>query len=132
VAATTVSGHPVVAAAVPAAVRQASACSASMGTMPAMLAELFPVEVRYTGVSTCYQVAMLIGSGLGPLVAATLAAIAAGGTGLIAGYVVLTCVISLLGLAGIPETAHRRTDPVEGATPSAPASSTVITGRGAE
>lgn len=104
---------------------------APRGTVqPAMLAELFPVQVRYTGVSACYQVAVLIGSGLGPLIAATLAAITAGGTGLIAGYVVLTCVISLLGLAGIPETAHRRTDPTEGAAHGGPASSTAITRRG--
>jgi len=105
--------------------------SAVMGAMLPMLAELFPVQVRYTGVSACYQLAVLIGSGLGPLVAATLVA-TAGGTGVVAGYVVVTCAVSLVGLAGIRETAHRRTGPPGGATHGATASSTAITGRGGE
>jgi MFS family permease len=90
--------------------------SAVMGTMTALLTELFPVQVRYTGVSTCYQLAQLVGSGLGPVVAATLVAIAAGGTGLVAGFVVLTCAVSLLGLAGIRETAHPGPGPSDAAT----------------
>jgi len=81
--------------------------SAVMGTMTALLTELFPVEVRYTGVSACYQLAVLIGSGLGPLVAATLVTVAAGGPALLAGYLVLTCAVGLLGVVGLPETAHR-------------------------
>jgi len=79
--------------------------------MPAMLAELFPVQVRYTG-----GVGLLSAGRADPapgsdhwsrqrLVAT------AGGTGVVAGYVVVTCAVSLVGLAGIRETAHRGTGP---------------------
>jgi MFS transporter, MHS family, shikimate and dehydroshikimate transport protein len=106
--------------------------SAVMATMTALLTELFPVDVRYTGVSTCYQLAQLVGSGFGPLIAAALVTIAAGGIGLLAGFVVVACGVSLLGLVGTPETAHRRsTLAVEGARRGVPGPDEVITHRGA-
>jgi MFS family permease len=75
---------------------------------PVLLSELFGTTVRYTGVSTSYQLAQTIGSGLGPLIAAALLAAAGGGTnsGLIAGYLVLIAIISTLALLRLPETAR--------------------------
>jgi MFS family permease len=75
---------------------------------PVLLSELFTTTVRYTGVSTSYQLAQTIGSGLGPLIAASLLAAAGGGTstGLIAGYLVLVAAISCLALLRLPETAR--------------------------
>lgn len=71
-----------------------------------MLSELFPTEVRYTGVSASYQLAQTVGSGLGPLIAASLLA-AAGGADptLIAVYIGVLAIISLTVLLRMKETA---------------------------
>jgi MFS family permease len=42
------------------------------GVLPALLADQFPVEVRYTGVSLCFQLSAVLGGGLVPLVASAL------------------------------------------------------------
>lgn len=72
---------------------------------PVLLSEIFPTHVRYTGVSTAYQLAVTIGSGLVPLAAASLVA-AAGGSGyLVATMLVVIGLVSLLALRAVPETA---------------------------
>lgn len=50
------------------------------GVAPVMLTELFPTELRYTGVSTSYQLAQTVGSGFSPLIATSLLAAAGGAT----------------------------------------------------
>lgn len=40
--------------------------------LPSLLTELFPPEVRYTGVSLCYQISAIIGGGLMPIAASYL------------------------------------------------------------
>jgi MFS family permease len=40
--------------------------------LPALLADQFPVEVRYTGVSLCFQLSAVVGGGLVPLLASAL------------------------------------------------------------
>lgn len=62
----------------------------------AVIASLFPVNVRYTGTSVTYNVASVIGGGFAPLVAATIAATSLGISGVI-GYVVLVSLISTVG-----------------------------------
>ena len=73
---------------------------------PIMLSELFPAEVRFTAVATSYQLAQTIGSGFGPLIAASLIAVAGGGTksGLVAALLVCAGLISTVAIWFLPET----------------------------
>ena len=48
------------------------------GVLPALLADQFPVAVRYTGVSLSFQLSAVVGGGLGPLVASWWVASAGG------------------------------------------------------
>lgn len=75
---------------------------------PVMLSELFPTEVRYTGVSTSYQLASTA-SGFAPLLGASLLAAAGGGTNtaLISAFVLVVALLSTLAVRWIPETRHR-------------------------
>lgn len=68
---------------------------------PVYLTELFPTRMRYTGVSTSYQLAQILGAGLAPVTAASLIAASGGGknTGFVALYVVVLCLIGLVALA---------------------------------
>jgi len=50
-------------------------CNSIMtGPQPALLAEMFPTQVRYSGASLCYQIGSIIGGGLAPLAATALLA----------------------------------------------------------
>jgi hypothetical protein len=42
------------------------------GVLPALLATQFPVEVRYTGISMCFQISAVLGGGLLPILAGSL------------------------------------------------------------
>ncbi|MFJ3186969.1 MFS transporter [Streptomyces halstedii] len=42
------------------------------GPLPAFASALFPAEVRFTGISLCYQLAGILGGGIAPLVAVAL------------------------------------------------------------
>lgn len=70
----------------------------SMTQVPAgaAIASLFPVDVRYTGTSVAYNIGAVLGGGIAPLVAASLAATTLGIAGVI-GYVVLISLISTAG-----------------------------------
>lgn len=70
---------------------------------PVLLSELFPTDVRYTAVSTSYQLAQTVGSGFAPLIAASLLA-ASAGTGLIAGFLAVVALLSALAIRLVPET----------------------------
>ncbi|KAA9165541.1 MHS family MFS transporter [Amycolatopsis acidicola] len=41
------------------------------GAQPAMLTQMFPASVRYSGSSTCYQIGSIVGGGIVPLLAAS-------------------------------------------------------------
>lgn len=72
------------------------AMSAALG---AMLAEMFPTAVRYTGISAAYQLATIL-AGFTPLVAGALLALAGGGRHI--GWVaLLVLVVSLIALAAV-------------------------------
>lgn len=88
-----------------------------MAVAPVLLTELFPTPIRYTAVSTTYQVAQIFGAGLSPLIAASLFA-ATGGTSttLVAAFLVVVTVISGIVARFLPET-HR--NELERAEPSA-------------
>jgi MFS family permease len=79
---------------------------AANGPQPAMFAELFPTELRYSGVSLAYQLGAIVGGGLAPIVAATL--LSASHTSLaITGYLVMISLLSLGCTVFLPETSHR-------------------------
>jgi MHS family proline/betaine transporter-like MFS transporter len=73
-----------------------------MGPMPALLVELFPTSVRYTGMAIAYNLSAAIFGGTAPMVCEWLIR-ATGGTQAIAWYVMLCCVASLLALLCIRE-----------------------------
>jgi MFS family permease len=70
------------------------------GPQAAWFAEQFPVHVRYSGVSLGYQVGTVLGGGLMPLIAALLFAAGGDTPWLIAGYLSVLAVLSVVaGLA---------------------------------
>ncbi|WPB89362.1 MFS transporter [Streptomyces malaysiensis] len=73
---------------------------------PVLLSELFPTEVRYTATSTSYQLAQTVGSGFGPLIAASLIAAAGGGTnvGLLVVFLIVFALVSTVAACLLPET----------------------------
>lgn len=74
--------------------------------MPVILSELFDTDVRYTGVSLVYQFSQMLGSGFSPVIAASLLALAGGGTNivLVAGFVVIVALASATVIWRAPET----------------------------
>lgn len=62
----------------------------------AFFADLFPVNVRYTGISVVYQMSGIVASGLTPLILTWLLDRAGGGVSLIVVYFVLTGAVSLV------------------------------------
>ena len=71
-----------------------------------LYAELFPTQVRYTGVSLGFNIATIIGGGTAPFVAAWLTKIT-GSSMAPALYVVAAAVIGLMALATVRETARK-------------------------
>lgn len=75
----------------------------SYGPMSAMYAEMFPVSVRYSGVSIGYALGAIVGGAFAPLISEALLT----GTkwsGSIAIYIMVLCVISFVGVSLVKET----------------------------
>ncbi|TDD96305.1 MFS transporter [Actinomadura rubrisoli] len=89
------------------------------GQAAALLAELFPTGVRYTGMSLAYQTASVLGSGFGPLIAAALLAAAGGGanTWLVSLFIAVICMVSAACVLAVPETRGRSLTGVDLAAP---------------
>jgi MHS family shikimate/dehydroshikimate transporter-like MFS transporter len=82
-----------------------SIAHASMyGPMSAYFAELFGTRVRYSGVSIGYQLASIIGGGLGPLIATYLVAAAGGSFWPVVAWMVTLCLITLVSVLVAAET----------------------------
>ncbi|MCD5422457.1 MHS family MFS transporter [Rhodococcus pyridinivorans] len=80
-------------------------CMATITSVsPTLLSELFPTEMRYTGVSLSYQLAATIGPGLGPVIAASLVAATGGNNYTVAGLLAVAGIISIVSLRFVPET----------------------------
>lgn len=86
-----------------------------LAVAPAMLTELFPTKLRYTGVSMTYQTVQIIGPGLGPVAAASIIAAAGGSTTWVSLALVGCGAISVICLFLTPET--RSSDITEAAAP---------------
>ncbi|MCK0176380.1 MFS transporter [Mycolicibacterium sp. F2034L] len=66
------------------------------GAQGTLYASLFPARIRYTGLSTVYQLSGVYSSGLTPLILTALIAAAGGSPWLACGYLVTTAVISIV------------------------------------
>ncbi|WP_084963639.1 MFS transporter [Thermoactinospora rubra] len=84
------------------------ATSGTYGPMAAILAEMFPPQVRYTGISLAYQGAGAIFGGLSPLAATALVGAFGGAAWPAVALLVAMCVLSVVCLAAAP----RYRDPV--------------------
>lgn len=77
---------------------------ATFGPMGALLPELFPTNVRYTGSAIAYNVASILGAALAPLVAVALWAAAGGSPWLVGLYLSGAGVLTLIALLASKET----------------------------
>lgn len=77
---------------------------ATFGPMGALLPELFPTNVRYTGSAVAYNVSSILGAALAPIVALALWAAADGGTWLVGVYLSGAGVLTLIALILTRET----------------------------
>jgi MFS family permease len=75
---------------------------ATYAPMGALLPELFPSQLRYTGAGTAYNLGGIIGASFAPYIAQRL--VAEGGLSWVGGYVSLAAAISLLALYFMRET----------------------------
>jgi metabolite-proton symporter len=71
----------------------------------AMLPEIFPTSVRYTGSGAAYNLGGILGASLAPYAAQVL--VAHGGLSWVGGYISVAALISLLAVLGLGETRHR-------------------------
>jgi MFS family permease len=78
------------------------------GPQAAWFAEQFPLHVRYSGVSFGYQVGTILSGGLTPFIAAGLLAIGGGAPWLIAGYLTLLAVLSLIAALAAKDPAREQ------------------------
>ncbi|MEU6723305.1 MFS transporter [Nonomuraea wenchangensis] len=88
------------------------ATSGTYGPMAAILSEMFPPQVRYTGISLAYQGAGAIFGGLSPLVATALVAGAGGAAWPAVALLVGMCALSVVCLAVAPRHRDRVPAPV--------------------
>jgi MFS family permease len=84
----------------------AVAIAVAYGPQAALVSELFPTHLRYTGASLGYQIGSVLGGGLAPFIAAALYA-STGGSTAITVYMVLACLVSLGCALALAETAGR-------------------------
>ncbi len=77
---------------------------ATFGPMGALLPELFPTNVRYTGSAISYNVSSILGAALAPIIATLLWGLADGGTWLVGLYLTGAAILTLVALVLSRET----------------------------
>ena len=75
---------------------------AGFAPMGALLPELFPVAVRYSGAGMAYQLGGILGASLAPYISQLL--VTRGGLSWVGGYLSLTALMSLLAILALQET----------------------------
>lgn len=78
----------------------------TFGPMGAVLPELFPTNVRYTGSAMAYNLASILGAALAPIIAVALWRSADGSTVLVGLYLSAAAVLTLIALLLSTETKH--------------------------
>jgi len=81
----------------------------TIGVSAAMLAEMFPTSMRWSGIAISREIPAAIVGGTAPLVATALVAVAGGTPWLVASYLVMLSVIGLIGISRLPETLPGKT-----------------------
>ncbi|MGI5133136.1 MFS transporter [Pseudonocardia sp. CA-107938] len=81
---------------------------------PAFFAELFPADRRYTGAAAGREIASILAGGLTPFVATALAGADGSRWPLVAGYVMLGALITMIAVWKAPETFRRDLTAVSG------------------
>jgi metabolite-proton symporter len=76
----------------------------TFGPMGALLPELFPANVRYTGSGIAYNVASILGAAVAPFIAVALWSLGGGSPFWVGVYLSAMAIITLLALLAIPET----------------------------
>ena len=77
------------------------------GPQSALFAELFSVEVRYSGASLGYQLGAILGGGFAPIIATALLARNNGDSSILAVYMAAQCAVSLVSILLLAETNRR-------------------------
>ncbi|MBL8770023.1 MAG: MHS family MFS transporter [Phenylobacterium sp.] len=77
------------------------------GPQSALFAELFSVEVRYSGASLGYQLGAILGGGFAPIIATALLASNGGDSSIIAVYMAAMCAVSFVSILLLAETNKR-------------------------
>ncbi len=72
--------------------------------MPALMTEMFPARVRYTGLSVSYNISLAIFGGTTPLISTWLIKISGGDVWMPAYYLIATCLVAIITTFFIPET----------------------------
>lgn len=80
----------------------------TIGVSAAMLAELFPTTMRWSGIAIAREIPAALVGGTAPLVATWLVSVSGGAPWLVAGYLVVLSVIGLIGISALPETLERK------------------------
>jgi MHS family shikimate/dehydroshikimate transporter-like MFS transporter len=79
----------------------------TIGVSAAMLAELFPTRMRWSGIAISREIPAALVGGTAPLVATALVAATGGAPWLVAVYLVALSVIGIVGIRFLPETLQR-------------------------
>jgi MFS family permease len=78
----------------------------------ALLAQLFPAEIRYSGTSIAYQVGAILGGAMAPIIATALVA-ATGSSLSVAVYIASLCLASLLAVLALTDRRHETEHPAD-------------------
>jgi metabolite-proton symporter len=95
--------------------------AAVFGAQASFFSELFPTSVRYTGLSLGYQVAGALFGGPLPIIATALVAALGGAPWLLAGFMILTALVSGVAAYLAPETSRFQLDDAAPEPTAAPA-----------
>lgn len=77
---------------------------ATIGVSAAMIAEIFPTRMRWSGIALSRELPAAVAAGTAPMVATWLVAVGGGTPWLVAGYLVVLSLIGVVGIWYLPET----------------------------
>jgi MHS family proline/betaine transporter-like MFS transporter len=78
--------------------------------IPALMTEMFPKRIRYTGLSVSYNLSMAIFGGTTPMISTWLVKVSGGNVWMPAWYLIVVCIIAIVVTMFIPETFKNKLD----------------------
>lgn len=94
---------------------------ATIGVSAAMIAEIFPTRMRWSGIALSREIPAAVAGGTAPMVATWLVSVGGGTPWLVAGYLVVLSLIGVVGIWYLPETLVKATTVEDGDAAPAPA-----------